>query len=205
MRVWPEEVALIMPTTPGILRAIVLPLLLASAEFVFAATLATSIPHPTDLERLADTSEAILTQRSSLGEMRVGESEALIDVVSVESATGQGVQGIRLRLQNSKTRSVIYLDEAEVNVLIADLNSLEPLTTCSAGRSCISSVARCRPSQTERQALCPSYYYSVQSQEHGLGLRTPSGSFHFPSLEARVLIDILKQYEPRGSKQGTTE
>jgi hypothetical protein len=58
-------------------------------------------------------------------------------------------------------------------------------SSCTAKNTCVRGVARCRPSQTETQAICPSYYYTADGRQ-GMQLATPRHAFDYPYVEPSV-------------------
>ena len=152
-----------------------------------------SVPEPTRLGGVAldagaDT-RAVGTQ--ALVESR--ESIAQIAAVLL-SSHGEHHRGVRVSLKDPRQADQLYIDVREAAQLRDEFGSfkrwLERTPTCEAISLCVESVARCRPSQAERQAYCPSAYSTPQG-EHGVFLSTPRHSFRFPSTEPSAFVHAI--------------
>ena len=152
-----------------------------------------SVSEPTRLSDVAldagaDT-RAVGTQ--ALVESR--ESIAQIAAVLLRSH-GEHHRGVRVSLKNPSQVDELYIDVGEAAQLRDEFGSfekwLERTPTCQAISLCVEGVARCRPSQTVRQAYCPSAYSTPQG-ERGVFLSTPRHSFRFPSTEPSAFVHAI--------------
>lgn len=101
---------------------------------------------------------------------------------------------MKITLGNPTSSDEVYVTDTLLSSLREHLRELE-LTSrsdgeCQARYRCIHDIARCRPSQTERQAYCPGRY-STRNLEKGLILSTPRRSFSFPSVEIAQLDALI--------------
>jgi hypothetical protein len=72
---------------------------------------------------------------------------------------------------------------------IPEPTRLEAIATDGAAEIMVLGVARCRPSQSVRQAFCPAMYR--QDGEVGVSISTAKYVYQFPSIEASDLADAL--------------
>ncbi len=164
------------------------------AESQFAEE--TSVPEPTQLHTaaLADRSELVWSEL--LGEIKSADARAAIAAIEVEGSDGERVRGVKITLENSMSADHIYITDSLLSNLRDELEELEFTSQfdgeCQAKNSCIHGIARCRPSQTERQAYCPGRY-STPNSEKGLVLSTPRHSFLFPSVETAQLDALISE------------
>lgn len=154
------------------------------------------IPEPTDLAVLATQRSARVVWSADAGEVESADARAVLTAVTLAGAHGRRLRGVRIRLENAGARDEVYLGEDALAQLHEELASLEPQgggagSSCDARRVCMRGVARCRPSQTVPQALCPVFYQTAEGQV-GLGLSTPRHAFRFPSQRPSVLADAIE-------------
>jgi len=170
------------------------------AESQFAQE--TSIPEPTQLQTaaLADSSELVWSEL--LGEIKSADARATITAIVVKGPDEERVRGVKISLENSTSSGQIYITDSLLSNLRDELEELEFTRQfdgeCQAKYRCVHGIARCRPSQTERQAYCPGRYSTPDSGK-GFVLSTPRSSFSFPSVETdkldALIIEAVQVFE----------
>jgi hypothetical protein len=151
-----------------------------------------SMPEPTDLAVEASNPGAQVREFAASRKVESGDSSAEIDAVEVIAPGGVRLPGVRVSLQHSGDSDQIYLDAAQARQFRDELAKLEGGTQgCEASEICVYGIARCRPSQTVRQAYCPGVY-EKKSGERGIALSTPRGSLQFPGVEAQAFVAALE-------------
>jgi len=152
-----------------------------------------SIPEPTYLSVTSAGESVNIVVLKSINAIESDDSVAEIDVVELITSDSQRHTGVRLLFKNTDQLDRIYLDQGQTLQLRDEFVGLimwyQRIQPCDA-RRCIHGVARCRPSQTIRQALCPGFY-STSEGEQGILLSTSRYSFYFPSLAPSTIIDVL--------------
>ncbi|NOR35941.1 MAG: hypothetical protein GQ577_04260 [Woeseiaceae bacterium] len=155
-----------------------------------------SVPEPTQLHTVAsaDGSEDIWSE--FLGEIKSVDANAAITAIEVKGPDGERIRGVKITLENSTVSDQIYITDSLLSNLRDELQELEFTrqfdSECQAKYRCVHGIARCRPSQTERQAYCPGRY-STPNSEGGFVLSTPRNSFSFPSVEATQLDTLISK------------
>lgn len=153
-----------------------------------------SVPEPTQLHAVALGDGAELVWSELLGEIESADARAAITAIEVEGSDGERVRGVKIKLENSTSTDQIYITDSLLSNLRNELEELEFTkqfdSECQAKYRCVHGIARCRPSQTERQAYCPGRY-STPGSEQGFVLSTPRKSFSFPSVEAAQLDALI--------------
>ncbi len=156
----------------------------------------TSVPEPTRLHTIASADGSKLVWSELLGRIESSDARATVSVIEVESPEEERVRGMKIMLENSRSTDQIYLTESLLSVLQEELEFLEFSRQfddeCQAQRFCMHGIARCRPSQTVRQAYCPGRYTTANSEE-GLSLSTPRHSFKFPSVGTEHLNALIDE------------
>lgn len=153
-----------------------------------------SVPEPTRLHAaaLADGSELLWSE--PIGVITSTDAHATVSVIEVESRQGVRIRGMKIMLKNSTSTDLIYVTEGRLPNFRDEIEHLEFSRRfygkCEAKRLCIHGIARCRPSQTERQAYCPGRYSTPDSEE-GLHLTTPRHSFMFLSVGMEQLVSLI--------------
>ena len=154
----------------------------------------TSVPEPTQLHKVAFADGAKPVWSEPLGEIESSDARATVSVIEVESPEGEQVRGMKIMLENSTSTDQIYLTESLLSNLQEELEFLEFSRQfddeCQARNLCVHGIAKCRPSQTVRQAYCPGRYATPNSEE-GLILSTPRHSFKFPSVGTEQLSALI--------------
>ena len=154
----------------------------------------TSVPEPTHLHTVAIADGSKLVQSELLGEIKSVDARATISAIEVEGSDGEQVRGVKITLENSTSTDQIYLADSQLSNLRDELEQLELSRQfdegCDATRLCMHGIARCRPSQTVRQAYCLGRY-STPNSEEGLNLTTPRYSFMFPSVGTEQLDALI--------------
>jgi hypothetical protein len=153
-----------------------------------------SIPEPTELSILASDAMNEMAVAGSPISIESEESNASLTVVEVLAADGHEARGVRLSLQNASQEDELYLDSNQLAQVLDEFVGLkqwyERNETCGAQKRCVHGIARCRPSQTVRQAFCPGFY-STPDGERGVLVSTPRNSFLFPSVEPSVFASAI--------------
>ena len=149
-----------------------------------------SIAEPT---RLGGIASDPATEIIAVGESSSLESDrAIANFTTVEFSLGaERERGFRLALEYDDDSDLLYLDYAQAAQLRDELAGFDGWRerACGGARNCVFGVARCRPSQSVRQAFCPSIYR--QDGEVGVSISTPGNVYPFPSLDASELADAI--------------
>jgi hypothetical protein len=136
------------------------------------------------------TTEAVGTPADIQGH----DSTATIAAVNLFTSDAQHRQGVRMSLKNADHEQDLIIDASEATLLREEFASFdkwqEPALQCEAISLCVQGVARCSPSQSVRQAVCPSTY-STPEGERGVLISTAHSSFRFPSTQASTFVDAL--------------
>jgi hypothetical protein len=175
-------------------RGILIPcLLLAAAAGARAQNQSiaeSSIPEPTDLSVAALQTGVTLVWSQVVGQIQSTGANAVITAVELTSRDGQRIHGVTVSLSSADATDKLYLGGFELLRFrdeLAELASVGLGTPCEAINSCVTGIARCRPSQTVLQAYCP-WVYTTSTSEEGFGLSTPRHSFQFPSISPSKFI-----------------
>ena len=95
-------------------------------------------------------------------------------------------------MQHSGDTDQVYLDASQARQFRDELANLPAsVSDCAATKACVYGIARCRPSQDVKQALCPSTY-QTRKGEHGIALATPRTALRFPDADAQEFVDALQ-------------
>jgi hypothetical protein len=152
-----------------------------------------SVPEPTRLQAVATAAGSKLVWSEVVGNIHTADANAEVSAIEVEESNGDRVRGVSIALANSTISDRIYVPDNLLSNLRNELQEIEFTrqfdSECEAKYRCVHGIARCRPSQTERQAYCPGRF-STPTSEVGLVLSTPRSSFSFPAVEAAQL-DVL--------------
>lgn len=155
-----------------------------------------SVPEPTQLHIVASADGSELVWSESLGHIRSVDAIAAITAIEVEGLDRERVRGVKIILESSTSSDEIYITDGLLSSLRDELQELEYTrrfdSKCQARYRCVHGIARCRPSQTERQAYCPGRY-STPNSEGGFVLSTPRSSFSFPSVESAQLDTLISE------------
>lgn len=150
-----------------------------------------SIPEPTILSVAAAEATANIVVIGSPRLVESDDSLAEIAVVEVASSNDTPLRGVRIDLERGDHMAELYLDAHQVdqfrNELVGFKEYYERGEPCGARNRCVHGVARCRPSQVERQAFCPSFFTSPDGKQ-GVVISTSRYSFTFPHVEPSILI-----------------
>ena len=153
-----------------------------------------SVPEPTHLHVVATAAGSELVSSIVLGGIESTDASAEVSAIEIRGLNGDRVRGVMVTLENSTSSDQIYVPDSLLSSFRDELQHLEFTrrfdSGCQAIYRCIRGIARCRPSQTERQAYCPGRY-STPDSEGGLVLSTPRSSFSFPSVEASELDALI--------------
>lgn len=153
-----------------------------------------SIPDPTEIGIAASAAAAVI---SVVGSTRLVESDvSLAEVTVVEVATSNDIRlrAVRVEFVRDSQLESIYLDESQAaqfrDELVGFVRLYDNGESCQAMHRCVSGIARCRPSQTEQQAFCPSFYTTPDGKQ-GVTISTPRVLFEFPYVEPSVFISAI--------------
>jgi hypothetical protein len=153
-----------------------------------------SIPEPTLISVVASDATAKTAVVGIPNQIESDDSLAEVAVVEVVTSDDNKQTGIRILLEHDDQHDFLYLDSSQLGQFRDELASFasayERGETCEAINRCMLGVARCRPSQTVRQAFCPSFY-STPDGKQGLTVSTPRHSFSFPSIEPSVFLGAI--------------
>lgn len=168
--------------------------LLLGMAIAGAASGADSIPAPTVLGELAAATGSEIAGRGA--PVTVGSAGATATFMPIEVAAADGTRagGLRLALESGGLADEVYLDAHQAAQLRAELLMLEAryvrAAPCEASHRCVHGIARCRPSQTVRQAICPGFY-ATPGGERGVLVSTPAGAFEFRSVSPAAVATAL--------------
>ena len=156
----------------------------------------TSVPEPTQLHTVASADGSELAWSKLLGVINSADANAMISAIEVEGPNGDRVRGVKIALADSTSSDKIYVTDSLLSSLQDELHELEYTRArygkCQAKGRCVQGIARCRPSETRRQAYCPGHY-STANSEGGFVLSTPRSSFSFPSVEAAQFGTLISE------------
>lgn len=167
-----------------------------------------SIPEPTELGSITLSPGAEI--RTIGAQISVGSraSNAQIAAVEVRTSDGKRQCGLRIALENSGKVDLVYLAVKEAAQLRAEFAgfdaSYSSSSRCEAISMCVEGVARCRPSQTVRQAYCPSVYATAQG-ERGVYLSSPRSAFRFPLTPASQFVSAIDAAMAECGERGSSE
>ena len=153
-----------------------------------------SIPNPTEIGTAATVDGSIVETVGSPRLIESDKSVAELAVVEVVDSSGAVSRGVRIDLRDDDHHETLYLGADHVaqfrDELAGFVEYFERGGACGAQSRCIHGVARCRPSQTEPQAFCPSFFTTPDGKQ-GVFLSMPQFSFSFPNVEPSILIDAI--------------
>lgn len=153
-----------------------------------------SVPEPTQLHATATAAGSELVWSEVVGDIKSADANAEVSAIEVEGSNGDRVRGVSITLENSTTSDQIYIPDSLLSNLRNELQEIEFTrqfdSECQAKFRCVHGIARCRPSQTERQAYCPGRF-STPTSEGGFVLSTPRNSFSFPKVDASQLDALI--------------
>lgn len=154
-----------------------------------------SIADPTELATVtARTGTEIAIVGAEL-EVESDISKAGFALVRIRQPGGAIQYGTRMGLLGEEAEDALFLDASETGQLRDELTSFDMEyqagTSCAALSRCVHGVARCRPSQLQRQAFCPSVY-STPDGQRGIAIRTPRATFEFPNVEPAVMVNAVE-------------
>lgn len=155
-----------------------------------------SVPEPTELHIVVSTGDSELVWSEYIGEIMSDQATASVSVIEVEGPNDKQVRGVLIVLLDASSEDEIYVTDTLLPGLRKELQQLEYTRQfdieCQSRNRCIHGIARCRPSQTERQAYCPGRY-STKDSEEGFILSTLTKTFWFPSVEAAQFDLLISQ------------
>lgn len=161
-----------------------------------------SVPEPTQLHTAAVSDGSVLVWSELIGEINSAESTATVSAIEVEGPDGERVRGVKISLGNSTSSDQIYVTESLLSNFQDELREIEHrrhrFGKCQAKVRCVQGIARCRPSETEKQAYCPGRF-STPNSAGGFVLNTPRNNFSFPSVESTqfdgLISDAVEAFE----------
>lgn len=153
------------------------------------------IPEPTELGRTALSPGAEIRAISAPVSVESRESSAEVTAVEIRAADGKRHCGLRMTLRNAGQTELVYLAVDQAAQLREEFSGFEASyassSRCEATHMCVEGVARCRPSQTVRQAFCPSAYSTLQG-ERGVYLSSSHTAFKFPLTPASKFVSAIE-------------
>lgn len=153
-----------------------------------------SVPEPTQLHTVATAAGSELVWSEIVGDIKSADANAEVAAIEVEGPNGDRVRGVSITLENSTTSDQICIPDSLLSKFRNELQEIEFTrqfdSECQAKYRCVHGIARCRPSQTEKQAYCPGRF-STPTSEGGLVLSTPRNSFSFPTVDATQLDALI--------------
>jgi len=153
-----------------------------------------SIPEPTELSTIASSENSSTTKIGNSTLVAGSDTVAEVTAVKIELPGKDSQKGVRLLMTEGKKVDRLMLDFVQAEQLRQELSGFQSIYTsgssCSAREMCIRGVARCRPSQTESQAVCPSYYNRPDGSQ-GIRISTPRHTFDFPFVEPAVFAESI--------------
>ena len=153
-----------------------------------------SIPEPTELSAIASSENSSIERVGNHALVAGRDTLAEVAAVRFEEPGKDGKKGRQLVMTEGDTTDRVLLDLIQATELMEELYGFQSVyrggNTCTAREMCIRGVARCRPSQTETQAICPGYY-SRPDGSQGILISTPRHTFDFPYVEPAVLAEAI--------------
>ena len=169
-------------------------LVLAPTVVLAHATDDVSIPEPTKLSVVASAVTARMNVLGNSAPITSSESTAEIAVVELISVDDLHQLGLRVAFQTDGQVDTVYLDASEASQLrneFADFESWHDRgKPCEAVKQCVHGIARCRPTQDVRQAICPGLY-STPDGERGVIVSTARHSFRFPATRPATFVSAI--------------
>jgi hypothetical protein len=148
-----------------------------------------SVPEPTALGRVAAESGSRLISSTNVRQIVSDDASAVFAAVTLEDRNSRSIRGLKLSLSSADGSDELYLDEEVLEELsreFADLDGWYDQERVCPVDSCVFGVARCRPSQTNLQAYCPSVHAKGTS-ERSTSIATPRQSFQFPAVRPSTI------------------
>lgn len=149
------------------------------------------ISYPTDLAQRAKMPDARVAILKDNGSIQAGDAQVTFTVVSIKVPAERDTRGLKLELIADSFSDVVLLSKNEAALLRDEIEMIEVDGPCHARRGCVFGVARCRPSQTVVQAICPGFFVDIDG-DSGLMLSTPVGGFKFPDVSVSSLYPMLR-------------
>ena len=161
---------------------------------------AESVPSPTKLELAWGLPDSSKRSEFKLGEVSSSKAKMIISEVSLESANGEALSGIKIYLNSSNGScifsgctdsggaDIIFLDAKAVPLILEELKEIG-----SRKRGGYFGIARCRPAQPVLQAYCLESFL-IDETDFGILLRTPKAWFKFTGVLASDLGEIISRY-----------
>lgn len=151
-----------------------------------------SIPEPTELSTIASSKNSSSIEIGYSAQVAGGDSVAKFSAVRIDAFARHSRDGVQILIIEGDKVDQVLLDLAQAFLLVQELHSFHSDfttgTTCTASHTCFRGVARCRPSQTEVQAICPSFYYKPDAS-HGIRISTPRHTFDFPYVDPAIFAE----------------
>jgi hypothetical protein len=167
-----------------------------------------SIPDPTELGSLAVSPGAKIRAIGIQVLVKSHDSNAEIAAVEVQTADGKHQCGLQITLKDAGHSEQIYLAMQEAAQLRDEFAGFDAYyssnSRCEAISMCVEGVARCRPSQTVRQAYCPSVYSTPQG-EHGVYFSASRSAFRFPATPASQFVSAIESVAAECGHQTSSE
>ena len=135
---------------------------------------------------------SVIASEVELGSFSAPESEFRVSEVSIKTGDGAVLKGVKLQASNPTASDAVLLESERIPQLIQELEEIEQESECAG--MCIHGIARCRPSQSERQAYCFGYIYSSDGEHHGTLFRTANHPFQLNEVMPADVIEALKRY-----------
>lgn len=155
-----------------------------------------SIPEPTPLKEVATATGSELVWSEIVGEIKSADAYAAISAIEILGLNGERARGVRVVLTRAEAFDEIHIPGDLLSQVRAELKEIEFTRRleagCKAESICVYGVARCRPSQSVKQALCLGGF-STPTSGRGLVLSTPRSSFFFPAVEVTQLDALIDQ------------
>lgn len=152
-----------------------------------------SVAEPTTLAIAVANAAHGAVQLEALGEVSSSDANARILLVAVSSATSVEVRGLLVEIEDGEASDRVYLPEELLQELQRELQGFagrDRAQDCSAQHMCMYGIARCRPSQTVKQAWCPGRYVRPGVEE-GLMISTARHRFMFPSVDSTAIANLF--------------
>ena len=153
-----------------------------------------SIPEPTELSTIASSENSSTTEIGHHTLVASSDTFANVSAVKIETFGKDSQKGVQLLLTERDRVDRVILDLMQARQLKGELFSVQSVyasrPSCEAREMCIRGVARCRPSQTQAQAICPEYYNRPDGSQ-GIRISTPRHTFDFPYVEPAVFAESV--------------
>lgn len=189
------------PAAAGACRHVVTSLiaLVFATSFVKAA----ASDEPPDPQPL----DAHVTWSEETGEIASAIAHLRVQVAEVYSATSVSALRVQRDFSDAEARSTFTMRTGELAWRIGELERLSADERefavgqwCEAKVGCMQGVARCRPTRSEPQELCPIFYSRADGTD-GFAITSAGRNYLFPGNDVSALQELLELAQEQLSKR----